>query len=74
MAPDSHKEDRWWKGWFTTTCALVALLASATGLFWDFAPQYRPDPLDSVGADVSIVAVEPDVRLLEWLQATHGAN
>jgi hypothetical protein len=62
------------QGLFTTICALVALFASAIGLFWDFLPQYRPDPLDTVGADVSIFSVEPGVRLVDWLRRTHGAD
>jgi hypothetical protein len=64
----------WSKGWFTTVCAVVAFLVSAVGLFWDFLPQYRPDPLDSVGADVSVVAVQPQVRLVDWLELTHGPD
>jgi hypothetical protein len=63
-----------WQGRFAIICALVALFASAIGLFWDFLPQYRPDPLDTVGADVSIFAVEPGVRLVDWLRRTHGAD
>ena len=49
---------------FATICALVALLASGVGLFWDFLPQYRPDPLDTVGADIAVVAVEYSVATL----------
>jgi hypothetical protein len=63
---------RRWSGAFTTVCALVALAASGVGLFWDFYPQYRPDPLDSVGADVAVVALEPKVSLIEWLRRAHG--
>jgi hypothetical protein len=46
----------------------------AVGLFWDLAPQYRPDPLDSVGADVEVIAVEPRVTLRGWLRRAHGAD
>ena len=59
---------------FATICALVALLASGVGLFWDFLPQYRPDPLDTVGADVAIVAIEPNVRLVDWLRRAYGTK
>ena len=55
------------QGWFTTVCAVFALVVGAIGLFWDFAPQFRPDPLEVIGADVSIVAVEPQVPLETWL-------
>jgi hypothetical protein len=57
--------------WFATLCALVALAASGLGLFWDFLPQFRPDPLEVVGADVQIAAVEPDVSLGDWLRRAH---
>jgi hypothetical protein len=59
---------------FATICALVALIASGVGLFWDLLPQYRPDPLDTVGADVSVVAVEPGVKLVDWLRRAYGAD
>jgi hypothetical protein len=61
-------------GWFTTVCALLGLLTGALGLFWDFAPQYRPDPLDTVGADVAVVAVEPGVSVRRWLRAAYGED
>jgi hypothetical protein len=60
--------------WFTTVCAVVGLAVGAVGLFWDFAPQFRPDPLDAVGADVAVVAVEPGVSLGRWLREAHGEN
>ena len=63
-----------WGGVFTTVCAVVALLASTVGLFWDFLPQFRPDPLDTVGADVAVIAVRPGVRLVDWLRLAHGAD
>jgi hypothetical protein len=53
--------------WFATVCSLVALVVAALGLFWDFWPQFRPDPLEVIGADVTIVAVEPQVPLETWL-------
>jgi hypothetical protein len=64
----ASKSERGRSGWFTTVCALVALAAGAIGLFWDFAPQLRPDPLEVIGADVTIAAVEPDVTLETWLR------
>ena len=67
-APAERDTGRARSGWFATICALVALAAAAIGLFWDFAPQVRPDPLEVVGADVTIAAVEPDVTLEAWLR------
>jgi hypothetical protein len=61
-------------GWFTTVCALLGLMTGALGLFWDLAPQYRPDPLDTVGADVAVVAVEPGVSVRRWLRAAYGED
>jgi hypothetical protein len=58
-------------GWFTTVCAVVGLAVGALGLFWDFVPQYRPDPLDTVGADVAVAALEPGITLLDFLRRTH---
>jgi len=68
-APPEPKRPR--GAWFATICALVALAAGLLGLFWDFLPQFRPDPLDVVGADVQIVAVEPRVSLGDWLRQAH---
>lgn len=68
-APPRQRERRG-GAWFATLCALVALAAAAIGLFWDFAPQFRPDPLEVVGADVTIAAIEPEVTLETWLQKT----
>jgi len=65
---EASKSERGKAGWFTTVCALVALAAGAIGLFWDFAPQLRPDPLEVIGADVTVAAVEPDVTLGTWLR------
>jgi hypothetical protein len=67
-APPKREPGRGKTGWFATICALVALAAAAIGLFWDFAPQFRPDPLEVIGADVTIAAVEPDVTLEDWLR------
>jgi hypothetical protein len=73
-SPATEEHAQRWQGAFTTVCAVVALIASAIGLFWDFLPQYRPDPLDTVGADVAIFSVEPGVRLIDWLRRVHGAD
>lgn len=67
-APPQREGERRGSVWFATICALVALAAGAIGLFWDFAPQFRPDPLEVVGADVTIAAIEPDVTLETWLR------
>lgn len=63
---------RWWRGWFTTICAVIGLAAGALGLFWDLLPQYRPDPLDTVGAEVGVAAIEPRVTIAEFLRRTRG--
>lgn len=71
-AAPSGKRDR--KPMFATVCALVALLAGVIGLFFDLAPEYRPDPLDTVGADLAVVAVEPGVTLGAWLEKSSGRD
>jgi hypothetical protein len=68
--PPKPPRDRRTQGWLTTVCAVVALAAGAVGLFWDFVPQFRPDPLEAIGADVTIAAVEREVPLETWLRRT----
>ncbi len=48
--------------------ALVALVASVVGLMFQLAPYLRPDPRDRVGADVAVFALEPGVKLGDWIK------
>jgi hypothetical protein len=48
--------------------AAVAGLASVlVSLLFQFAPSLKPDPGDNVGADVQVVAIEPDVTVGQWI-------
>jgi hypothetical protein len=49
---------------------LIAIVASGASLFFDFFPEYRPDPRAREGADVAVVAIEPGVARDAWLART----
>ena len=53
--------------------ALVALAASASSLVFTFLPQLKPDPRDSVAAQLSIFAIEPGVTIGEYLRRAYGS-
>lgn len=48
--------------------AVAGLVSVGVSLLFQLAPDLRPDPRDSVGADVAIVAVEPGVRVRDWIE------
>jgi|SRR5687768_8937981 len=47
--------------------AVAGLVSVGVSLLFQLAPELRPDPRDSVGADVAVVAVEPGVRVRDWI-------
>jgi hypothetical protein len=47
--------------------ALAGLVSVGVSLVFQFAPDLRPDPRDTVGADLSVVAVEPGVSVRDWI-------
>lgn len=47
--------------------AVAGLVSVGVSLLFQFVPDLKPDPRDSVGADVSVVAVEPGVRVRDWI-------
>ena len=47
--------------------AIAGLVSVGVTLLFQLAPELRPDPRDTVGADVSIVAVEPGVSVRDWI-------
>ncbi len=53
--------------------ALVALAGSLSSLLFTFLPQLKPDPRDSVLAQVSVFAIEPGVSLRRYLTLTYGS-
>ncbi len=48
--------------------AVAGLVSVGVSLLLQLAPDLRPDPRDSVGADVAIVGVEPGVPVRDWIQ------
>lgn len=48
--------------------ALAGLVSVGVSLVFQLVPDLKPDPRDSVGADVSIVAVEPGITVREWIR------
>lgn len=51
--------------WAVLTAAL-ALAGSVVSLAFTLCPSLKPDPLDQVGATLSVVAIEPNVRIEDW--------
>lgn len=50
--------------------AVAGLVAAGVALLFQFAPSLKPDPGDSIGADVSVVALERGATIGSWIQ--HG--
>jgi hypothetical protein len=46
--------------------ALLALAGSVVSLAFTLWPSLKPDPLDQEGAALSVVAIEPNVRIEDW--------
>jgi hypothetical protein len=51
--------------WAMLTAA-IALAGSLISLAFTLWPALKPDPLDQVGAALSVVAVEPNVKIDDW--------
>jgi hypothetical protein len=47
--------------------AVAGLVSVGVSLLFQFVPDLKPDPRDSVGADVAVVAVEPGVSVRDWI-------
>ena len=58
------------KATFAVIVAVVALLGSFSSLLFSFVPQLKPDPRDSVLANLNVFGLQPDVSLLSYLQLT----
>jgi hypothetical protein len=52
--------------------AIVALLSSAASLAFTLWPQLKPDPRDSVAANLSVFAVDPEVSLGDFFTRAYG--
>lgn len=53
--------------WAILTAA-IALAGSVVSLAFTLWPALKPDPLDQVGAALSVVAIEPNVRIEDWAE------
>jgi hypothetical protein len=59
-----------------TNVAVTGLIALASGVLavlFDVAPGLRPDPRDSVGAEIQVLAVEPGVSIEDWINRGFAA-
>lgn len=74
-APDAKKArvPRLGKAAWAMIVALVALAGSLSSLVFTFLPQLKPDPRDSVAAQLSVFAIDPDVTLGDYLQQAYGS-
>jgi hypothetical protein len=54
-------------GFVAVLLALTGIVASFVGLWYDFNPEKRPDPRATVGAALSFFAIEPRVKLDDYL-------
>lgn len=52
--------------------AVVALAGSLVSLAFTLVPALKPDPLDQVGAALSVFAVEPNERIDTWAKHVYG--
>ena len=65
---EESRTRRYGKGTWTLVVALVALAGSASSLVFTFLPELKPDPRDSVLAQLNVFAINPDVTLREYLK------
>ena len=59
--------------WAVATAAL-ALVTALVPLVFQLVPQWKPDPRENVSAEISVFAVEPSVRLGDWLQRRYPGD
>ena len=75
LTPDG-RPSRWQrvpKATAAVITSVVALIAAFIGLGFDLWPTLRPDPRTDVGADLTIVAVERNVTLRDWMRRSSGS-
>jgi hypothetical protein len=53
--------------------AMVALIGSGSSALFTFLPQLKPDPRDSVLAQLNVYAMEPGVSLQRYLALAYGS-
>jgi hypothetical protein len=65
---------RFGKATWALAVAFVALASSASSLLFTFLPQLKPDPRDSVAAQLSIFGIDPGVSLGDYIQQAYGGE
>lgn len=62
------------KGTWTLIVAAIALATSASSLLFTFLPELKPDPRDSVAAQLSVFAIDPNVTLGDYIRRAYGGE
>lgn len=55
---------------YALVIAVLALVTSAASVVFTFWPELRPDPRESLGAQVSVATIEPSVAYGDWVDRT----
>ena len=59
---------------FALVVAVVALVGSTSSLLFTFLPELKPDPRDSVLAQLTVFAIDPNVTLAAYLNQAYGGD
>jgi hypothetical protein len=59
---------------FAVVVAVVALAGSASSLLFTFLPELKPDPRDSVLAQLTVFAIDPNVTFADYLKQAYGGD
>jgi hypothetical protein len=59
---------------FALVVAVVALAGSASSLLFILLPELKPDPRDSVLAQLTVFAIDPNVTLAQYLNQAYGGD
>lgn len=59
---------------FALVVAIVALAGSASSLLFTFLPELKPDPRDSVLAQLTVFAIDPNVTYAAYLTQAYGGD
>jgi hypothetical protein len=71
--PPARRAFGWGKAAWALIVAVIALAGSASSLLFAFLPQLKPDPRDSVAAQLSVFAIDPDVSLGDYVVRAYGS-
>lgn len=71
---EKRRVGRFGKSAWALLVALVALAGTVSTLVFTFLPELKPDPRDSVLAQLTVFAVDPTVTLGAYLQEAYGSD